>query len=716
MTGPTPRPTYFVERLTLLTWWRVLFPELLKARFGGSLRHQCYVFDGSGLAMIVAKASARLLGACIERLRFSTVDVRDDDGLSVRLLLAYRDLAEVQRTAVGHDAFQELVRRDLLAGRQGAFLSKNIAAIDLYRPGTVWRALNLVQVASWKTRQIRKEGGTALLLLERIPWLAALEEYASRWGVGMIPVQPASNFKDTIRRTIPPEAMRILRQFKYGVLKGQRPLAPRRPVIGSTEQSEGARPAVRTPSIGINGNRKPRVAVEYYGQLNLNRPELHSDLFFWQQSHLEGDDVVVSFSAPSDPLDSDKLKQMRQHGIHPVVLHPGAATVPGALRFTDSQGRGAYVTREIPTGTRTPEAAWLSRQLSRYQGMTQYWTNLFDAFQIRVFVTWYKYDATHCAIADALQSLGGVTAIYQRAYESHPCAETAIDTDVYFGFSPSGADVERLSGSRIKYHVATGYLGDHRFRLLRPRARKVRETLHQRGAQRILAFFDENTVDDGRWYAGHHFTQENYAFLLEKVLSEPWLGLLIKPKNPRTLRRRLGPVAHLLEQAEATGRCYIFEEHGIQGSHVPAAAALASDVAIHGHLYAGSAGIDAALAGIPTLMLDREGWHVSPFYRLGVGKVVFRDWESLWEACSQHWTTHDGLPGLGDWSPMLGELDPFRDGRAAERMGTYILWLLEGFKAGLDRDTVMADASARYIAQWGSDKVTEVGAGSARRI
>ena len=61
---------------------------------------------------------------------------------------------------------------------------------------------------------------------------------------------------------------------------------------------------------------------------------------------------------------------------------------------------------------------------------------------------------------------------------------------------------------------------------------------------------------------------------------------------------------------------------------------------------------------------------------------------------------------------MLDELDPFRDGRAAERMGTYIKWLIDGFKAGMDRETIMADAAERYCEKWGKDKVTSVNSGS----
>ena len=87
---------------------------------------------------------------------------------------------------------------------------------------------------------------------------------------------------------------------------------------------------------------------------------------------------------------------------------------------------------------------------------------------------------------------------------------------------------------------------------------------------------------------------------------------------------------------------------------------------------------------------------------------MFSDWPSLWAACVDHWKRPDGIPGFGDWSPMWDELDPFRDGRAAERMGTYLTWLLEGFKAGLKRETVMADAAQRYAELWGADKITHV--------
>ena len=53
-------------------------------------------------------------------------------------------------------------------------------------------------------------------------------------------------------------------------------------------------------------------------------------------------------------------------------------------------------------------------------------------------------------------------------------------------------------------------------------------------------------------------------------------------------------------------------------------------------------------------------------YRLGVGRVVFSDWDELWKALMEHWANPDGILKFGDWRPMLNEIDPFRDGRAAE--------------------------------------------------
>ena len=128
-------------------------------------------------------------------------------------------------------------------------------------------------------------------------------------------------------------------------------------------------------------------------------------------------------------------------------------------------------------------------------------------------------------------------------------------------------------------------------------------------------------------------------------------------------------------------------------------------VCISGHLNAGTAAFECALAGLPTLLVDREGAPDSKLYDLPAEKVVFKTWPHTIDAVMEHFQSANGVPGFGDWSSMIAELDPFRDGLAAKRLGTYLQWLLEGFRQGKERGVVMAEAAERYQREWGVDKV-----------
>jgi hypothetical protein len=72
-----------------------------------------------------------------------------------------------------------------------------------------------------------------------------------------------------------------------------------------------------------------------------------------------------------------------------------------------------------------------------------------------------------------------------------------------------------------------------------------------------------------------------------------------------------------------------------------------------------------------------------------------------------HFQTPGGIPGFGDWSEIIDEFDPFRDGKAANRMGTYLHWLIQGYERGLEREVIMEEAARRYRKIWGRDKVIE---------
>jgi len=683
------RPISFIENLSILAWFLEIWPRLVGNRLRGKGKGQrCYIIDGGGLADALAKASAMVTGLHLERLSFQARHLKDEEGTNLDLRITYGDIQEVQERAVNTAEFQDYAA---LPERLPMFLSKSIASYFLGRTN-LRRILMTVQVCANQAQLENEITNGAVLFLERRPWVRSIGEYSKERGITLVPVRPALNIRGALRRRVPRPLVQAIQARRQRSFKA---------MLSAFTASPQAVPETNAGSSGA-----PKVAAEFYGQLNLDDPKRHSEVSFWQDGGpLDGKDLLVAFGSPLAPLDASKLSELEKHGMGAIVLHPGAATIDSVPVFSPPQSVGSEVSYIVPAQGHGSEAQWLGNRVSEYRKVRNFWRGAFSRHNVKVFATWYRNDASHVAVADALRSLGGVSVVYQRTWQDQPSALTAVAADVFFGYSAIGAEVERQSNSDIDYYVATGYLGDHRFKLLVEDAKQIREDLERNGAKKVLALFDESNQADTRWGSGFQAVREYYSFFVEKLLSTPWFGLVLKPKNPLLLQSALGPVWELLQLAVATGRCRLIGgSDGVQGWNPPALAALAADVSVHGHLNPGTAGMEAALAGVPSLLLDPSGWTRGRFYDLGVGNVVFHEMDALWDACEANWSGNR-TDRLGDWTPLLDELDPFRDGKATERMGTYINWLIQGFHAGFDRETVMADAAGRYTDMWGSDKI-----------
>lgn len=701
---------FFVERLTWQTWFGSVFPRLILRRWSNSRRvGHCYVVDTSKIALILAKVTSIPLGVSVEPLEFQMENVRDENGMAVRLRIWHEDIYELQQQALLDPVFGQFDADELSRGRLPIFIRKKISDTDAWSRTSVWRGALLVQLSVWKAVQESATANPVSLFMERRTWQKTINGYAGKHGIAVIPVTPPLDFLRFFKWVMPEAIIDIARSIKsasYGSdsrqsFKGV--LTAVGGIFKSKSTSEDAN--------ALNGDVGPFVAADYYGSLNLDNPERHSDFFFWHTSPLLGKNVSALFPHRVMPLEETLWSELKEHGMSGVPLRDFSTSVLEVPAFKPSKDSGPRPYGSMAVRPRGREATWLKKQIAQYHETKSFWSDLSRQKNIKVYMSWFKYDASHCAIADGIQEAGGVTAIYQRAYEGISSPEVTTGADISFGFAPSNAELDRQNESEIRYHVSAGYIGDHRFPLLKEQAAVMRKQLHERGVTKIVAYLDENSAGDSKWLFGHHVPQRDYGFWLEKVLAEPWFGLVIKPKVPRGLREKLGPVAELLKRAEDTGRCVIYDQHSatsFNGWYPPAAVALVSDITVHGDLAAATAGMEAALAGSPALLYDGEGCPTSPLYALGEGKVVFKDWETMWEGCREHWSSSDGVPGFGDWSPMLEELDPFRDGRAAERIGTYLNQLIQGFQVGQDREEVMAQAAEHYCELWGSDKIVEI--------
>ncbi len=685
--------TFFIEYLSLQKWFRWVGPVLRVEREKNPQANLVLnIFDASPLGLFLVSVLSRWQGISVRKMNFQITDGLDEQGVSIQFRLLYEDLAELQRSISRDPVFQKFIHEADPAGRLREYLLKSpVCAYDYQgagRFGQAWHALTLIQVSRWFAAKQGVNDSIVLFLHDR-PWMKQLKLYAERSGVSVLSSGTAPKTGSRFKKYA-----RLLTKIKGRTIRALIRYAVKSRIAGTKDQ---------IPFVPY-----PRMAVEYWGNLNLAKPECHSDLFFLKRSALENRDVLLLFNSMLDPVDETKWQLLNLENISALALSVQASLIDSSFVPVFSQKpKNSRISHFNVNSQENPEIISLSRDADEYLDCKTYWRNLFSQFNIKLTTSWYKYDAQHMAIADALKELGGIATLYQRAYESNPSAATMASTDVLFGFSPQSGLIEQESLSNFSYYVSVGYIGDYRFSFLREKAQGIRSELRKNGARRILAFYDENTLDDGRWFTGHQFTRDNYAFLLNQFLRESDLGLILKPKRPDSLKSRLGPVARLLEEAQATGRCYIYREERSYGSFPPAAAGLGADIAIHEALSAGTAGIESALAGVPTLLLDRDGWPKSPLYKLGKGRIVFTSWPEIWQACLNFWQRPEDFRGILNWSDILNELDPFRDGRAAERLGTYLKWLLEGLKEGHDREEVMANAAARYAKQWGKDKMIE---------
>ena len=258
-------------------------------------------------------------------------------------------------------------------------------------------------------------------------------------------------------------------------------------------------------------------------------------------------------------------------------------------------------------------------------------------------------------------------------------------------------------GQKIK----TSAIKDYAIKESTKDALKLKKYLKLNGAKNIVCVLDENSLDDPRWHTGHQLQKENYQFILNNLLRNNDMGVIFKPKRFIDLRKRLGEeIWSLIEEAKKTGRCFIFDEtKGHTTLATPIVACLASDLCIHSHLCAGSAGLESALAGVPTILIDREYTPASILNNLPTGDVVFNNWFEAIDGVNDYFSSKNRNKKFGDWSPVIDDLEPFRDGLGAKRMGDFLESLFLGFEKDLDREEVMLRAVEKYAEQWGSDKI-----------
>jgi hypothetical protein len=293
---------------------------------------------------------------------------------------------------------------------------------------------------------------------------------------------------------------------------------------------------------------------------------------------------------------------------------------------------------------------------------------------------------------------------YQYSNLSLPHPTMASSFDVYWGFSRQFQPVLQESHSTIPYFVEAGYPFDDGWAAMRVRSSEVRARLGTAGARFVICLFDENW-SDSRYSAWTRQSQIRFfEFFLGWLLTDTTLGLVIKTQYSRSTPDNFVELAALARAAEQSGRLYVYNDDHHVIRNRPAEAAMAADLAVN--LVSGAtAGLESALAGVRTVLLDLHGYPLSPIAEWGGPDVVLKSYASLQQAVAGYRRGEAAYARLGDWSPFIDKFDPFRDGRAGERMREFLSSLSEALAEGQSSAQALAAAVARYAAHWGPETV-----------
>ena len=265
---------------------------------------------------------------------------------------------------------------------------------------------------------------------------------------------------------------------------------------------------------------------------------------------------------------------------------------------------------------------------------------------------------------------------------------------VYFFWGNHDAQQGLDGGSMARSMLISGsFLSNHPDKKTNSITQEKVEEMRKQGVRYILALLDNSPP-----------CPEYYHFFLQWLVEDPYLGLLIKSKGHSWNKLRDDGLDGLVECAYQTNRI-----HDLDSKSSPTDASRLSDFTIG--VASMSALAASALEGARVLFLDYERVDQGPqkpyciLHSLGLNRCVFYEPQLLRQSVMGYSENPTANAHLGDVTPILDQLDPFRDGKASQRIGEFVNWYLEEIDKGLNPDDAVRKATEKYGEKWGEDKV-----------
>lgn len=222
-----------------------------------------------------------------------------------------------------------------------------------------------------------------------------------------------------------------------------------------------------------------------------------------------------------------------------------------------------------------------------------------------------------------------------------------------------------------KNFIINGYPYNYSSKAFKNEIQKIQNLMIQRGVEYTISYFNESE-QVGKW--GHTNEKSNIKileFFSKLLINNKRLGLLLKPqKTGHSLIKYINN--DLIREAYMTGRLIeLNEESKSQNTFglntvYPSMAALASDLTI-GHVYGGTASLEAALTGTKSVLLSLNNENDEIKDILKTENIVFNSLDEL-EIELKKEIMKNNKKDLGDWKNIIEKFDKYKDSSGVERL------------------------------------------------
>ena len=442
---------------------------------------------------------------------------------------------------------------------------------------------------------------------------------------------------------------------------------------------------------------RTRIAVGYTQGVDL---ETRSDIFWYPESGLSPDQVLVYFSRQRFPGSAKAIEQIDHLGLDWMDLsewRPGREDSTHLRSLVGALGIALRLT--VSAALNRPWSGWwYRRMLVDLERRVSFWSAFLREHNVAAHMHPMANTPNAIPMTFAAERAGALDIGYQWSASEFTLAARGrvVSSHVFFSWGSLFAGQMRSNGMVPDTSLLAGSIFGYLAKARSSEADRVRQELLRNGCDYIVCVFDSGFNRD--IYQTPKMMAEFYETIVTWVLGQPGVCLLVKPKA--SVYTELAGAGSLLEQAVAAGSCVVGDPG--QSSFE---AAMSADIAIG--IGINTAVFDAAVAGVPAVHFDLPGM-AKGYEGLEAAKdeFVFGDAARLFQAVEAH-RDSDGNTALGDHREWLDSVDPFRDGEAAQRIGAYLRWYMESIEAGLQSQQALADANERYSREVGSQYVMD---------